>query len=88
MAITAGITAAIWAIGKAYDTVANRVKNLRESAEESAQTYEDLKSDIENINDEMKTTASRIDELNKKDHLSFVEQEELQKLKDTNGTSA
>lgn len=84
MAITAGITAAIWAIGKAYDTVANRVKNLRESAEESAQTYEDLKSDIENINDEMKTTASRIDELNKKDHLSFVEQEELQKLKDTN----
>lgn len=84
MAITAGITAAIWAIGKAYDTVANRVKNLRESAEESAQTYEDLKSDIENSNDEMKTTASRIDELNKKDHLSFVEQEELQKLKDTN----
>lgn len=84
MAITAGITAAIWAMGKAYDAVVNRVKNLREAAEESAQTYEDLKSDIENINDEMKTTSDRIDELNKKDHLSFVEQDELQKLKETN----
>ncbi len=84
MAITAGITAAIWAIGKAYDTVANRVKNLRESAEKSAQTYEDLKSDIEDINDEMKTTSDRIDELNGKDHLSFVEQDELQRLRDTN----
>lgn len=84
MAIMAGITAAIWAMGKAYDAVVNRVKNLREAAEESAQTYEDLKSDIENINDEMKTTSDRIDELNGKDHLSFVEQEELQKLKETN----
>ena len=84
MAITAGITAAVWAMGKAYDAVVNRVKNLREAAEESAQTYEDLKSDIENINDEMKTTSDRIDELNKKDHLSFVEQDELQKLKETN----
>lgn len=84
MAITAGITAAIWAMGKAYDAVVNRVKNLREAAEESAQTYEDLKSDIENINDEMKTTSDRIDELNGKDHLSFVEQEELQRLRDTN----
>lgn len=84
MAIMAGITGAIWAMGKAYDAVVNRVKNLREAAEESAQTYEDLKSDIENINDEMKTTSDRIDELNKKDHLSFVEQDELQKLKETN----
>lgn len=84
MAITAGITAAVWAMGKAYDAVVNRVKNLREAAEESAQTYEDLKSDIENINDEMKTTSDRIDELNKKDHLSFIEQDELQKLKETN----
>lgn len=84
MAITAGITATVWAMGKAYDAVVNRVKNLREAAEESAQTYEDLKSDIENINDEMKTTSDRIDELNKKDHLSFVEQDELQKLKETN----
>ena len=84
MAIMAGITAAIWAMGKAYDAAVNRVKNLREAAEDSAQTYEDLKSDIENINDEMKTTSDRIDELNGKDHLSFVEQEELQKLKETN----
>ena len=84
MAITAGITAAVWAMGKAYDAVVNRVKNLREAAEESAQTYEDLKSDIENINDEMKTTSDRIDELNGKDHLSFVEQDELQRLKETN----
>lgn len=84
MGITAAITAGIWAIGKAYDYVAHNVDNLKEKAEESAQAYEDAKNEVESLNDELKTTNSRIDELEAKDHLSFIEQEELQKLKDAN----
>lgn len=84
MGITAAITAGIWAIGKAYDYVAHNVDNLKEKAEESAQAYDDAKNEVESLNDELKTTNSRIDDLEAKDHLSFIEQEELQKLKDAN----
>lgn len=84
MGLTAAISAAIWAIGAAYDAVANRSENLKNAAEEASDEYEELKSDVESINDELKTTGSRIDELNSKDHLSFTEQEELDRLKETN----
>ena len=84
MGLTAAISAAIWAIGTAYDAVANRTENLKNAANEASDEYEELKSDVESINDELKTTGSRIDELNSKDHLSFTEQEELDRLKETN----
>ena len=84
MGITAAITAGIWAIGKAYDYVAHQSEILTKKAEESAQTYSDAKDEVERLNEELKTTNSRIDELEAKDHLSFVEQEELDKLKETN----
>ena len=84
MGLTAAISAAIWAIGTAYDAVANRTENLKNAANEASDEYEELKSDVESINDKLKTTGSRIDELNSKDHLSFTEQEELDRLKETN----
>lgn len=84
MGITAAITAGIWAIGKAYDYVAHRSENLREAAEESAQAYDEAKGEVESLNGELKTTNSRIEELQSKDHLTFVEQEELDRLKATN----
>lgn len=40
----------------------------------------ELQSDISDINSEIQTTADRIDELNNKDSLSFVEKEELKNL--------
>lgn len=84
MGITAAITAGIWAVGKAYDYVANRAENLKEAVEESTQAYENAKNEVESLNDEFKTTKSRIEELEEKNHLSFVEQDELQRLKDVN----
>ena len=84
MGLTAAISAAIWAIGTAYDAVANRTENLKNAANEAADEYESITSEVESINDELKTTGSRIDELNSKDHLSFTEQEELDRLKETN----
>ena len=84
MGLTAAISAAVWAIGTAYDAVANRTENLKNAANEAADEYESITSEVESINDELKTTGSRIDELNSKDHLSFTEQEELDRLKETN----
>lgn len=82
--IMLAINVGIWAAGKAWDYFVNRVENLRKAAEESAKKYSDLETEISSINSELESTSKRIDELNKKEHLTFVEQDELQKLKETN----
>jgi uncharacterized protein YoxC len=84
MIVTWGVSKVLEATADSLDKIINRIKTLRENVNESTQSYEELQSNIEDINDEMKTTSDRIDELNKKDHLSFVEQDELQRLRDTN----
>ena len=43
-----------------------------------------VKSEIESLNSELQITQSRIDELNAKENLSLVEQEELNRLKEAN----
>ncbi|MEY8365726.1 hypothetical protein AALA22_08800 [Anaerovoracaceae bacterium 41-7] len=58
--------------------------NLKKHAEESAQALEDVKSELESINSELETTQSRINELESQGPLSIVEQEELERLKETN----
>ena len=82
--IMLAINAGIWAASKAWDYFVNRVENLRKAAEESEKKYSDLETEISSINSELESTSKRIDELNKKEHLTFVEQDELQKLKETN----
>lgn len=82
---TALITGASWLASKgveALDKIINREKYLKKAVEESASAYESAKSQVESLNSELETTKSRIDELNAKDSLTFIEQEELDKLKD------
>ena len=79
------ITGASWLASKgveALDKIINREKYLKKAVEESASAYESVKSQVESLNSELETTKSRIDELNAKDSLTFIEQEELDKLKD------
>lgn len=85
-AITAGITVLTKGIelgAEAIDNYVHRLENAKEAAEDAKETYDETASKFESLNDELKTTQSRIDELNGKDHLSFVEQEELNKLQAT-----
>lgn len=84
LGIMLAINAGIWAVSKAWDHFANRIENLKHAAEKSTQEYSSLHSAIDSINGELKTTGTRIDELNQKDHLTFLEQEELEKLKNAN----
>lgn len=85
-AITAGITVLTKGIelgAEAIDNYVHRLEKAKESAEDAKESYDETASKFESLNDELKTTQSRIDELNGKDHLSFVEQEELNKLQAT-----
>lgn len=85
-AITAGITVLTKGIelgAEAIDNYVHRLQKAKEAAEDAKESYDETASKFESLNDELKTTQSRIDELNGKDHLSFVEQEELNKLQTT-----
>lgn len=81
------IAATITVIGTAialYAQFGNTLKNLQKKAKESKQEYDDVTTEIKSLNDELKTTKDRIEELQNKDVLTIVEQEELDKLKETN----
>lgn len=67
-----------------YAQFGNTLKNLQKKAKESKQEYDDVTTEIKSLNDELKTTKDRIEELQNKDVLTIVEQEELDKLKETN----
>ena len=80
------IVATITVIGTAialYAQFGNTLKNLQKKAKESKQD-DDVTTEIKSLNDELKTTKDRIEELQNKDVLTIVEQEELDKLKETN----
>lgn len=60
------------------------VENTTKWLEESSQEVKDIQDDINGLNDELKTTKDRIDELIKKPSLTIVEQNELDRLQKTN----
>lgn len=78
------ISAAIGVGITLYEKYGNTLENLQKKAKEAKDIYDNTASEINNINNELKTTQDRIKELEGKDSLSFVEQDELEKLKASN----
>lgn len=72
-----GIT---WAISELIVTLDKQKEKLNDAV----MTYKLSESELSNINNELKTTAERIDELNARDSLTFTEQDELDRLIETN----
>lgn len=84
MIIGIGITLAIQGIVWAIDELIVTMDEQKEKLDDAVQAYEESETELKNINDELKTTQERIDELNGKDNLTFTEQDELEKLVKTN----
>ena len=59
-------------------------KEAKEQLEKTTEELETVQSEIESLNNELKTTSDRIDELNAKDKLTIVEEEELKALRAQN----
>lgn len=81
------ITAIIKAVDILKNVISNyihRVEKANEKIEESRSNYEDAKSSIESMNDELKITQSKIDDLQSKGTLSFTDKAELNNLKEQN----
>lgn len=70
-----------YAIKKTYDNMpTTKAKNLHEKTQEYAMN----KDKLDSLNTELADTQARIEELSLKGHLSLVEEEELNKLKQAN----
>lgn len=78
-AIVKGIQLAATAI----DNWVHKIDKLRETAQNAIDELEDVRSKSESLNQELKTTNERITELENKPNLTFIEQEEIEKLRDT-----
>lgn len=72
----------IFAAVKAYDALTVSVEEAREKAGESLEDFNNLKSEYQSLQQELASNAQKMDELNDKESLSFIEQEELNKLKE------
>lgn len=81
---TAAVVALGVAMGKVADRVYNAEKYAKKALDESADKVDEVRSEIDSLNSELKTTQDRIDELNSKENLTLVEQDELNRLKETN----
>ncbi|MDE6421586.1 MAG: hypothetical protein K2K87_13840, partial [Lachnospiraceae bacterium] len=74
----AGVT--LFGITKAIKLFTVSLKDQQEITQNLQSELSELQSDISDVNSKLQTTADRINELNAKDSLSFVEQEELENL--------
>lgn len=83
--IIAGLTAAVIAFGAAWafiDAVTMDHEEYIEKLQEETEELKNVQSKLKSVNEELETTKKRIDELQAKDTLSFVEEEELNRLKE------
>ena len=79
------IIAAVAAVGilvTAFDKLHTSAKEANEKMESSFEAYDDAKQKVVDTNTELEETKSKMDDLLAKDSLTFVEESELQKLKD------
>lgn len=74
--------AAITSTMVAYNAFGPTHENHLERLEEETEKLKNIQSELKSVSDELETTRDRIDELNSKGTLSFVEQEELDRLKE------
>ena len=80
MAIAAAITIAIVAFSAMHKTT----EELQEELDDFKSKLSDIESELNSVNQELETTNKRMEELLAKDKLTFEEQEELDRLRETN----
>ncbi len=74
---------AIFGMVKAYDALTVSAEEATEQMNESFSEFEEATSTLDSLNKELETTNERIAELESKDTLTFVEESELEKLRES-----
>lgn len=73
---------ALFGIIKAIDYFASATERAKESALDASKAFKEADDTLKSLNSELETTRSRIEELESQPNLTFIEQEELDKLKE------
>lgn len=73
--------AAITSVVVAYNAFGPTHKNFIKQLEEETEALKSVQSELKNVQSELEATKDRMDQLNAKGTLSFVEEEELNRLK-------
>ncbi len=77
-------TAAVKGLATVIDVLWETWKEATEQAQASQEAYEASTKSLEDINTQLDENKSKMDELLSKDHLSYTDQEEIAKLKESN----
>lgn len=83
-ALTWGISTVVGLLVDLFDELVVTLNESREALADLKDEYSNLQSDILSVNNELKTTIDRMNELEKKDTLTFTEKEEYDNLVETN----
>ena len=87
-AISAGVTWLVSTLAgaaiSAIDKWIHRVENAKKAIDESIDSYQSAQTELKDLNKQLETTQTRMSELLAQDTLTLVEQDELEKLKETN----
>lgn len=84
MVILAAVVAGIQLLAKAIDNLNHTYDELKEEVQSSTEEFKNLKSELSTLESQLKTNEDRIKELNSLPHLKLIEQEELDRLKESN----
>lgn len=79
--VIAGIAAACVGAAVAYDALTTSHKEYKKQLDDSSSALSKTRTELRNLETELKTTQDRIEELEAKESLTFTEQEELDRLK-------
>ena len=74
------IVAGVFAAVKAYDALTISVEEQKEKMEDSVSAYNDAKTELENITTELTNQEQAMDDLLKKDKLTYAEKGQLKEL--------
>ena len=76
--------AAVFTGVKVFDALTVSSKEAAEALEESVETYKKAKEELDSLNSELENTQTKINELQAKDSLTLVEEQELRNLQIAN----
>lgn len=78
------IGTAIGGVAWVYDKLTVSLEEQQEITQKLQSEYGEIQTQLQSVNSELQTTKTRIDELNAKDSLTIIEQQELDTLIQTN----
>lgn len=81
--LLATAAAAAYASFKALEYALGAAQRANEAAETAAESFKSLQDEVDSLNTQIESNQDRIAELRSQGPLSFVEKDELQRLKDT-----